>query len=135
MSGRPRSGRPEVHGRSARLAVIATATSLPPARESQWSQAMIAGHLRDRALVISPATVVQNAGRGQAPPAQGAGAGSMVGRPEPPAAAPRRLHLPRRAGSQDLRVHRVLEQEPPALQVGLRRRRRARPLPRTPPRH
>ncbi len=54
---KPRSGRPETHGPSARLAVIATATSLPPDGESQWSQAMIAAHLGDRGLVISPATV------------------------------------------------------------------------------
>jgi transposase len=54
---RPRSGRPEVHGPSARLAVIAVATSVPPEGESQWSQAMIAGHLAGRGLVISPATV------------------------------------------------------------------------------
>ena len=54
---KPRSGRPEVHGPSARLAVIAVATSLPPEGESQWSQAMIADHLRERGLVISPATV------------------------------------------------------------------------------
>jgi len=57
LSGRPRPGRPEVHGPSARLAVIATATSVPPDGESQWSQAMIAGHLAGRGLVISPATV------------------------------------------------------------------------------
>jgi len=54
---RPRSGRPETHGPSARLAVVAVATSVPPEGESQWSQAMIAGHLRERGLVISPATV------------------------------------------------------------------------------
>ncbi|MGH3301265.1 MAG: transposase [Streptosporangiaceae bacterium] len=48
-----------MHGPSARLAVIATATSLPPDGESQWSQAMIAGHLRERGLVISPATVAR----------------------------------------------------------------------------
>lgn len=54
---RPRSGRPEVHGPSARLAVVAVATSVPPDGESQWSQAMIAGHLAGRGLAISPATV------------------------------------------------------------------------------
>jgi transposase len=54
---RPRSGRPEVHGPSARLAVIAVATSVPPEGESQWSQAMIAAHLGERGLAISPATV------------------------------------------------------------------------------
>jgi len=54
---KPRSGRPEVHGPSARLAVIAVATSVPPDGESQWSHAMIAGHLAGRGLAISPATV------------------------------------------------------------------------------
>jgi transposase len=54
---RPRPGRPEVHGPSARLAVIATATSLPPDGESQWSQAMIAARLGERGLEISAATV------------------------------------------------------------------------------
>src|ERR1700740_3020844 len=34
---KPRSGRPEVHGPSARLAVLALATSVPPGRESQGS--------------------------------------------------------------------------------------------------
>jgi transposase len=57
LSGKPRSGRPEVHGPSARLAVVAVATSLPPEAESGWSQAMIAAHLRGRGLAISAATV------------------------------------------------------------------------------
>jgi transposase len=54
---RPRCGRPETHGPSARLAVLAVATSVPPEGESQWSHVMIAGHLRERGLAISPATV------------------------------------------------------------------------------
>lgn len=54
---KPRTGRPEVHGPSARLAVLAVATSVPPEGESQWSQAMIAGHLRERGLAISAATI------------------------------------------------------------------------------
>jgi transposase len=54
---KPRCGRPETHGPSARLAVIAVATSLPPDGESQWSRAMIADHLRERGLAISAATV------------------------------------------------------------------------------
>src|SRR5262249_26642782 len=53
----PRSGRPETHGPSARLAVLATATSVPPEGESQWSHRGIAGHLGERGLAISPATV------------------------------------------------------------------------------
>jgi transposase len=54
---KPRCGRPETHGPSARLAVIAVATSVPPEGESQWSRTMIAGHLAERGLAISPATV------------------------------------------------------------------------------
>ena len=54
---KPRTGRPEVHRPSARLAVLAVATSIPPEGESQWSQAMIASHLRERGLAISAATV------------------------------------------------------------------------------
>lgn len=54
---RPRCGRPEVHGPSVRLAVIAVATSVPPDGESQWSRAMIAAHLDERGLAISAATV------------------------------------------------------------------------------
>ncbi len=54
---RPRSGCPETHRPSARLAVIAVATSVPPDGEAQWSQAMIAGRLRDRGLAISASTV------------------------------------------------------------------------------
>ncbi len=50
---RPRSGRPEMHGPSARLAVLAVATSVPPEGEPQWSQAMLADHLRGRGLAIS----------------------------------------------------------------------------------
>jgi transposase len=54
---KPRSGRPEAHGPSARLAVLAVATSVPPDGESQWSHVMIAAHLAERGLAISPATV------------------------------------------------------------------------------
>ena len=53
---KPRSGRPEVHGPSARLAVIAVATSIPPDGESQWSRSLIAGHLQERGLPISAST-------------------------------------------------------------------------------
>jgi len=54
---KPRTGRPEVHGPSARLAVLALATSVPPAGESQWSQVMISSHLQERGLALSAATV------------------------------------------------------------------------------
>ena len=43
-------------GPSARLAVIAVATSVPPDGESQWSRSLIAGHLRERGLAISAST-------------------------------------------------------------------------------
>jgi hypothetical protein len=39
-----------------RLAVIAVATSIPPEGESQWSRSLIAGHLQERGLPISPST-------------------------------------------------------------------------------
>src|SRR5712691_387611 len=54
---RPRSGRPETHGPSARLAVVAVATSLPPDGETAWSQATIARRLGERGLDISRAAV------------------------------------------------------------------------------
>jgi transposase len=53
----PRAGRPEVHGPSARLAVLAAATSVPCGGESCWSHALLACHLRQRGLGISAATV------------------------------------------------------------------------------
>ena len=52
----PRPGRAEVHGPSTRLAVIAVATSVPPEGD-RGSRAMIAGHLGERGLAISPSTV------------------------------------------------------------------------------
>ena len=55
--GKPRSGRPETHGPSVRLAVAAIVTLAPPDGESSWSQAMIARHLQERGLEISRATV------------------------------------------------------------------------------
>ena len=55
--GKPRSGRPETHDPSVRLAVVATVTLAPPDAESSWSQAMIARHLQERGLEISRATV------------------------------------------------------------------------------
>ncbi len=50
---KPRSGRPETHGPSARLAVVATVTLVPPEGESAWSHAMIARHLQERGLPVS----------------------------------------------------------------------------------
>ena len=47
----------ETHGPSARLAVVAVATSLPPDGETAWSQAAIARRLGERGLDISRAAV------------------------------------------------------------------------------
>jgi len=54
---RPRPGRPAVHGPSARLAVLATATAIPPSGQSVWTQRTLAAHLAGRGLQVSPATV------------------------------------------------------------------------------
>jgi transposase len=54
---RPRSGRPETHGPSVRLAIVSTATAEPPDGESCWSQPMIVRYLRERGLDVSRATV------------------------------------------------------------------------------
>ncbi|HEY3653159.1 MAG TPA: IS630 family transposase [Streptosporangiaceae bacterium] len=54
---RPRCGRPPVHGPSARLVVVATATSVPPAGQTVWSHRTLAAHLAERGLHVSPATV------------------------------------------------------------------------------
>jgi hypothetical protein len=70
LFGKPRSGRPAVHGPSARLAVLAVATCVPPEGESQWSHAMIATHLANGAW-RSRRPPWAGAGRGQGPPAQG----------------------------------------------------------------
>jgi transposase len=55
LADRPRSGRPEVYGPTVRVRIIATATSVPPAGESQWSHRQIAAELADTG--ISPAQV------------------------------------------------------------------------------
>lgn len=54
---RPRRGRPERHGPSARLAVVATATSVPPEGASVWTRTSISAHLAERGLVLSASTV------------------------------------------------------------------------------
>jgi hypothetical protein len=54
---RRRSGRPETHGRSVRLLIVSTATSVPPDGHSCWSQGSIARHLRERGLAVSRSTV------------------------------------------------------------------------------
>ena len=44
-----RPGRPEIHGPSARLAVVAAATSVPPDGQSAWSHALLSRELRNGA--------------------------------------------------------------------------------------
>jgi hypothetical protein len=45
LADRARSGRPEVYGPDVRLAIVATATSLPPEGTSAWTHALIAARL------------------------------------------------------------------------------------------
>lgn len=54
---RPRPGRPEMHLPSARLAIVAAATSVPPGGEPCWSHALLASELRRRGLDVSAAPV------------------------------------------------------------------------------
>ena len=51
--GRPRSGRPQVHGPDVRLAVVAAATSVPPEGTSVWTHALIAGQLAGSGISAS----------------------------------------------------------------------------------
>jgi transposase len=58
LDDRPRAGRPLVYDLDARLAVVATATSVPPGAETAWSHASIAGHLKaHHRIPISPSQV------------------------------------------------------------------------------
>jgi transposase len=53
LADRSRSGRPDTYGPDVRLRVVATATSLPPDGESQWSHRRIAEHLADTGISAS----------------------------------------------------------------------------------
>jgi transposase len=53
LSGRPRSGRPEVYGPDVRLAIVAAATSAPPDGTSAWTHGMIAAHLAGTGISVS----------------------------------------------------------------------------------
>jgi transposase len=53
----PRPGRPEIHGPSARLLVIAVATSTPPGAETAWTHGLIRAELAGRGYRMSRATV------------------------------------------------------------------------------
>jgi transposase len=54
LQDRPRPGRPEVYGPDVRLAIVATATSAPPAGCPAWTHGMIAGQLAPTGISVSP---------------------------------------------------------------------------------
>jgi transposase len=53
LADRPRSGRPQVYGPDVRLAIVATATSVPPEGTSAWTHGMIAGQLAGAGISAS----------------------------------------------------------------------------------
>ena len=53
LADRPRSGRPEVYGPGVRLAIVATATSTPPAGLSAWTHQLIAAELAGTGISAS----------------------------------------------------------------------------------
>ena len=53
LADRPRSGRPEVYGPDVRLAIVATATAVPPEGASAWTHSMIAVSLAGTAISVS----------------------------------------------------------------------------------
>ncbi len=53
LRDRPRSGRPEVYGPDVRLAIVATATSTPPADCPAWTHGMIAAELAGAGISVS----------------------------------------------------------------------------------
>jgi transposase len=55
LGDRPRSGRPEVYGPGVRLAIVAAATSVPPAGTSAWTHALIAAELASTGISASQA--------------------------------------------------------------------------------
>jgi transposase len=55
LRDRPRSGRPEVYGPDVRLAIVATATSVPPEGTSVWTHALIAAELAGTGISVSQA--------------------------------------------------------------------------------
>ncbi|MFK8906411.1 helix-turn-helix domain-containing protein [Streptomyces sp. YS-3] len=54
LDDRPRSGRPPVYGPEVRLRVVAAATSTPPHPYGGWSHRLIAAHVADTGIRISP---------------------------------------------------------------------------------
>jgi len=58
LSDRPRPGRPLTHGLETRIAIVATATSVPSGPETAWTHASIAAYLAGtRQITISPSQV------------------------------------------------------------------------------
>ncbi len=55
LADRPRSGRPEVYGPAVRLAIVATATSVPPEDRPEWTHALIAAELAGTGISASQA--------------------------------------------------------------------------------
>src|SRR5258708_29466407 len=55
LQDRPRSGRPEGYGPAVRLAIVATATSAPPASCPPRTHAIIAAPLPPAGISVSPA--------------------------------------------------------------------------------
>lgn len=55
LRDRPRSGRPEVYGPAVRLAIVATATSVPPEDRPEWTHALIAAELTRTGISASQA--------------------------------------------------------------------------------
>jgi len=53
LADRPRSGRPQVYGPGARLAIVATATSTPPEALSRWTHQLIADELAGAGISAS----------------------------------------------------------------------------------
>jgi transposase len=53
----PRPGRPQIHGPSARLLVVAVATSTPPEAETAWTHSLIRAEIAERGYRMSRATI------------------------------------------------------------------------------
>lgn len=53
LRDQPRSGRPELYGPEVRLAIVATATSVPPADVSVWTHELIAARLATTGISVS----------------------------------------------------------------------------------
>ena len=53
LADRPRSGRPQLYGPGARLAIVATATSTPPQALSRWTHQLIADELAGAGISAS----------------------------------------------------------------------------------